>query len=327
MDAQITSDVHYGRGRHHHHHHHQNSVYYAADFGYGNSSSNDSGVAHHGGQFSDKKKKKLHYMMSKIIMWQRVVAGLMLAVAILGVIAIISRSPKALFLRPVTADFNLGAPQTLLLASVPWILVIAAVISMITRAYFGFSEAGKKYAYTILDHKNSGYSHHMARHINRERWILLGAFVTCIIEGIALLVGVTDIFILIGIAIANVTLHWSAYVLERKNHRAPDEKSVTLLPMIFGFLLWAFIQGSILAYFVLGLLSGALGVQPPYWPYYTAVIGVALVQTRVGLLAFLRYTRASRCYTRNIYIERCYLLAEVAYAVFAIVPLVIAAFL
>lgn len=248
----------------------------------------------------------------------------LVAVAIIGVSAIAGAS--ALYLRSVFTDFTPAMPALLFEVPALWVLAAAILSSIITRVYFGFADAGIRYAKAVLDSHNDGYSHHMARHVNQYRWCFFGVYQSLMLVALALLAGVTNIFLHIGIVAANCGLQWCAFVLERDNHHAPDSRAVRLAAMVFGFLLWAFIQGTIISYFLLSTLTGASGVTGPIWPLYVAIIGFALLQAMCGILAFMRYTSTDSSYTDNRYVERVYLAIEVLMALVTVIPLLIAAF-
>lgn len=252
----------------------------------------------------------------------------MFIVLALVIVALIAR-PNSRFRAPITTAFDQTTLVVLFLLSPLWLVAAAAFVSLVFHLFVIWRGEGKVYVQNVLDLKNhGGYQKRMARHVAPFRWLFYGLYWPLLLVATALLAGVHDLFALVGIGVAASLIAWCGYVLERFNHTALNEERASLMPIAVAVLAWAALWMAIFVHFIVSVIGGAAAASlpGPAWVRYVVVIGVALVHTSVGVLGVWRYTRSSPHYTSNLYIERCYLLGEVAAMVIVAVPIFIGAF-
>jgi len=258
-----------------------------------------------------ERRKQLRGLTTLVIVAMLVLSGLLIWMVV--------NNNDALFNVAIYTTVRGAAVER---GSIPTTVVLIAglVLSAIIHGYHLLvKKKWRTYYHTIEDCENQAYDHAMARHVNWVRWEVYTLSQTLILWALAQHAGVTDIFVLAGIAALHILLQAAAYSLEMINALADTTNDINFGPFGYGVLCWVVVWGTVLAHHFLSATPVGLLI-------HVMVIGAAVVSVAFGLVALSRYMRIDDMWKNDYTIEMVYLVLEACFALIVTVPVLVRGF-
>ena len=256
----------------------------------------------------------MHVRGSSLKKWH-IAIGIIMFLVSATTFALTLYFPNILFPLPLTTDFG-GTTTTSFLLPTTWLLAAAALVSSVVHLYYAADKARWRHYFELLMINKDAFNHRMARHVNTVRWCLYAVFGSLLLWPLAQHVGVSNIFLLFGLVVANLYLQRSAYILEIANAMAKNTDSVNIFPFFAAMPAWLFAWATVLVY----LFANPSGVSIWIW---IAAIGQFLVSVAFGAVALMRYYRIDNMWKKDRNVEKAYILLEILITVVTVVPILI----
>lgn len=256
----------------------------------------------------------MHWRGSRLRRWHIAIGVIMLLVSLTSFVLTFTH-PNTAFVLPLTTDFG-GSVQTVFLLPTTWLLAAATLVSATVHLFYVVDRERWHEYYTMLIKNKDDFNHRMARHINPVRWTLYAVFGSLLLWPLAQHAGVSNIFLLFGLTIANVYLQRAAYVLEMANFLAKKTENVNMIPFAVGGLGWLFAWATVVVY---------LFANPvvPSFLIWIAVLGAMVVSAAFGIVTLMRYYRMDNIWKHDKNIEKAYIVLEIILTVIIVAPILI----